>query len=226
MPVLRAERTTGYLTVEATLPAVDRRITAARSAVDRSALSSERDRDLPSEEAEMSATSDTNSSRPRVVCELDGSVRAEGLLDDALALCEEHGAEIVIVWVLEPRLFASPYPGNAGAVGTFGLPHVLHAAVERARAGGIPATSAVRIGEREVVLRREVRVADAAALFRLAGDRVTTSRGANAAVVRCPKCGSRQDGRAVHYCPRLYVEPATARVQAPVRHGSAATLNS
>ncbi len=128
--------------------------------------------------------------------------------------------------MLEPRVFSSPFPGSAGAVGTFGLPRVLHAAVERARARGIPATSAVRIGEREVVLRREVQAADAAALFSLAGDRVTTSRGANTAVLRCPKCGSRRDGRAVHYCPRVYVESATARVQAPVRHGSAATLNS
>jgi len=155
----------------------------------------------------MSTATGTNGSRPRVVCELDGSVRAQGLLDDALVLCEEHSAEIVIVWVLEPRLFSSPYPGCAGAVGTFGLPHVLHAAVERAGARGIPATSVVRIGEREVVLRREVEAADADALFSLAAGRVTTAT-ADTPVVSCPKCGSRQDSRAVHYCPRVYLEPA------------------
>jgi|SoiMethySBSTD1v2_1073268.scaffolds.fasta_scaffold1702448_2 hypothetical protein len=173
----------------------------------------------------MSTTGNSNGGRPRVVCELDASVRAERHLDDALALCEEHGAEIVIVWVLEPRLFGSPYPGSAGAVGTFGLPHVLHAAVGRARARGIPATSAVRIGEREVVLRREVGAADATALFSLAGGGATAPLGADTAIVRCPRCGGRQDGRAVHYCPRVYVEPTTARAQAPVRHGSPATLD-
>lgn len=109
----------------------------------------------------------TYGNRRRVVCELDASSRAQTLLEDALAHCEEHGAELVVVWVLEPRVFQDPFPGSAGAVGTFGLPHVLHAALERARARGIEASSAVRIGKREVVLKHEGAAAETVALLRL-----------------------------------------------------------
>ncbi len=105
--------------------------------------------------------------RPRIVCELDPSTRAEELVRDAIAACEEHGAELHVVWVLEPRVFSSPFPGSAGAVGAFGLPHVLHTAVERARERGIPATSAVRVGNREVVLRQEAETTQAHTVFRL-----------------------------------------------------------
>jgi hypothetical protein len=103
------------------------------------------------------------------MCELDPSTRAEELVPDALAACEEHHAELHVVWVLEPRLFGSPFPGSAGAVGTFGLPNVLHTASERARERGIPSTSAVRIGEREVVLRQ---VPEASRPLRLVGGKL------------------------------------------------------
>ena len=146
-------------------------------------------------------------SKLRVLCELDASTKADELLGDALALCEEHGAELFIVWVLEPRVFSSPLPGSAGAIGTFGLPHVLHAAIERARERGVTATSAVRIGEREIVLRREAEAIGAAALFRLYAGR-TTPRNGETEIVRCPRCGARRDDRAVHFCPRVYLEPA------------------
>ncbi len=109
----------------------------------------------------------TYGGRRRVVCELDASSRAETLLEDALALCEEHGADLRVVWVLEPRVFQDPFPGSAGAVGTFGLPHVLHAALERARVRGIATSSAVRIGEREVVLRSQAEGARVLAMFDL-----------------------------------------------------------
>jgi hypothetical protein len=137
----------------------------------------------------------TQAHRRRVVCELDASVEAARLLDDALSRCEEHDADLVVVWVLEPRLFASPYPGSAGAVGTFGLPHLLHRAVERAKERGIPATSVVRIGEREVVLRTEALVAGATEVFRLDPAAIDET------VRRCGRCGCVVDLRAPHYCP-------------------------
>ena len=111
------------------------------------------------------------SDKARVVCgRLDASSHAATLLTDAIALCEEHDAELFVVWVLEPRVFQDPFPGSAGAVGTFGLLTVLHTAVERARRAGIAATSAVRIGLREVVLRHEAGAAGTMAAFRLDRD--------------------------------------------------------
>jgi hypothetical protein len=148
-------------------------------------------------------TNRTQAHRRRVVCELDASVVAAGLLDDALARCEEHDADLVVVWVLEPRLFASPYPGSPGAAGTFGLPHVLHRAVERAKERGIPATSVVRIGEREVVLRAEAAVAGTTEVFRL--DPFGVSSIGQHDARRCGRCGGLVDVRAPHYCPRVHL---------------------
>jgi hypothetical protein len=93
----------------------------------------------------------------RIVCELDASSRAQLVLEDAIVRCKATGAELFVVWILEPRMFATPFP-HGGAAGAWGLPHVLHAAVERAQAQGIRATSAVRIGRREVVLCTEASV--------------------------------------------------------------------
>ena len=150
----------------------------------------------------------TATTNRRVVCELDASSRAEEVLGDALALCEEHGAELFVVWVLEPRLFGSPFPGSAGAVGTFGLPGVLHTAVERARERGIAATSAVRIGDREIVLRREAEALATLAMFRANGTRTEPTHIAETAVVRCPRCNGRYDERGVHFCPSVHLNPA------------------
>src|SRR5262245_25708188 len=86
--------------------------------------------------------------KARIICKLDPSVRAGERVGDALAACEEHRAELHVVWV-----FQAPTAG--GGFGTFGLPAVLADAVEAARERGIAVTSAVRFGEREVVLRRE-----------------------------------------------------------------------
>ena len=72
-----------------------------------------------------------------IVCELDASSRGQMLLDDAIARCKETGADLFVVWILEPRMLDTPYPRSSGAVGGWGLPHVLHAAVERAHAEGI-----------------------------------------------------------------------------------------
>src|SRR5262245_63824777 len=160
----------------------------------------------------MAPATDITESPPevkaRVICELDASTHAEELLRDALAICDEHGAELHIVWVLEPRIFSSPFPGSPGAVGTFGLPHVLHEAIERARQHGIPATSAVRIGEREVVLRGEAESSHAQTILRLdrhdrRGDGTATE------IVRCPHCGWRLDPRGVHFCPKVHLDETT-----------------
>lgn len=110
-------------------------------------------------------------SSPRVVCELDASSRAEEAVQGAVAYCQEHGAELVLVWVLEPRVFDSPFPGSAGAVGAWGLPHILHEAVERAREQGIAASSAVRVGNREVVLRQAAEALGACVTYRVDGSR-------------------------------------------------------
>jgi hypothetical protein len=91
----------------------------------------------------------------RIVCELGPSVRAEERVQAALAACEEHAAELYVVWVFQPAGFDSHPGAFGGAAGTFGLPAVLARAIELARERGIAATSAVRFAEHEVVLRRE-----------------------------------------------------------------------
>jgi nucleotide-binding universal stress UspA family protein len=111
-------------------------------------------------------TESPRESSPRVVCELDASSRTEEAFHDAVAYCQEHGAELVLVWVLEPRVFDSPFPGSAGAVGAWGLPHVLHGMVDRAREHGIAVSSAVRVGNREVVLRQAAEALGARVTFR------------------------------------------------------------
>jgi hypothetical protein len=106
--------------------------------------------------------------RPRIVCELNASARADEVLAEAIERCRCEDAELLVVWVLEPRVFNSPFPGSGGAAGAWGLPHVLHAAIERAREVGVNATSAVRIGHREVVLRSEANAHDAIAVYEIA----------------------------------------------------------
>jgi hypothetical protein len=125
---------------------------------------------IPTTETEERAMG-SSADRPCVVCELDASSRAEEALQDAIAHCQEHDAELVLIWVLEPRVFDSPFPGSAGAVGAWGLPHVLHAAVDRARAQGITASSAVRIGNHDVVLRQAGEALDAVVTYRVDGSR-------------------------------------------------------
>jgi hypothetical protein len=148
--------------------------------------------------------------RPCVLCELDASKRADELLHDAISMCEEHGAELYVVWLLEPRHFRSPFPGAGGAVGAFGLPRVLATAIERARERGIPARSAIRIGDREVVLRQEARATRTQEIFRIDGTKRDTASTA-AEVVRCPQCDWRVDARAVHLCPKEHLDEAASR---------------
>jgi hypothetical protein len=77
--------------------------------------------------------------RRRIVCELDASMRADERICNALAACEEHHAELYVVWVVEP--------------GSVGLPAALGTAVDLAAERGIRATSAARFGSREIVLQ-------------------------------------------------------------------------
>ena len=113
-------------------------------------------------------TTESPGSVKRIVCEPDASSRGQALLDDAIARCKERRAELVVVWILEPRMLDAPYPGSSAAVGGWGLPHVLHAALERAQAAGVAATSAVRIGKREVVLRSLSAVGGTVGVYELA----------------------------------------------------------
>lgn len=110
----------------------------------------------------------------RIVCELDASTRAQAALDAAIARCKETGAELLVLWILHPQLLHTPYR-SSGAPGAWGLPHVLHDAVVRARTAGVSATSAVRIGDREVILRQESAVAGTASIHPLAPERSVAS---------------------------------------------------
>src|SRR5262245_27676250 len=101
-----------------------------------------------SQERGAEMTTNHHEGTARIVCELGPSVRADERVRDALAACEEHSAELYVVWVFHP-------PAAGGGVGTFGLPAVLGNAVDAARGRGIAVTSAVRFGEHEVELRRE-----------------------------------------------------------------------
>jgi hypothetical protein len=104
---------------------------------------------------------------PRIVCELDASTRAQATLDAAIARCQEGQAELFVLWILQPQVIHTPFR-SSGAPGAWGLPHVLRDAVERARTAGVKATSAVRIGNREVILRQESAVAGTASIHTLA----------------------------------------------------------
>jgi hypothetical protein len=98
------------------------------------------------EEAEVNARPNArHDGEQRIVCELDPSVRTEERVLDALAACEEHDAELYIVWVVER--------------GSVGLPAVLGNALRLAAERGIRATSAARFGRREVMLQEVARSA-------------------------------------------------------------------
>ena len=137
--------------------------------------------------------------REHVVCEVDGSTEAERTVEAAVSYCRGRHAELVFVYVLEPRLFHSPLPGSCGAVGTWGLPWTLRRAIEIARAAGIPASTVVRIGERERVLAAEAEAVRAEAVFPAAHR-----------VVRCPRCDARYDRRAIHLCPEVHMPRRSA----------------
>lgn len=146
---------------------------------------------------------------PIVLCELDGSRAAEETLAYAISYCDAQGAELVVVRVVDPTLLTVATPGSGpGTWGLLGASALLREAV---RSRGFDARVVVRVGERGRMLEEERR--------RHGAERVITA--ADVPPVRCPACGARYDGRAVHLCPRVHrrrrragVEPSAARASA------------
>ena len=138
--------------------------------------------------------------KPTIVCEMNASAVAEVLLQAAISYCRERDAELVVVWVLDPVSFRSPFPGVTGAPGTWGLVGARSRMLELARSEGIVANTVFRTGERSRVLEEERQAFRAERIF-------TTS---DAPVRRCPLCGARDDPRAVHFCPKTHLGRARA----------------
>jgi hypothetical protein len=133
---------------------------------------------------------------PTVVCELSAAPATEATLEHARAHCDSRGAELVVVWVIEPASFGPSLRQGGGGPGTFGLLGALALAREVLRRQGVDARVVVRIGERGRVLEDERR--------RLGAERVITA--ADVPPERCPRCGALHDNRAVHFCPRVHLE--------------------
>ena len=133
---------------------------------------------------------------PRVVCELSPSSGAEATLEYASSYCRARGAELVVVWVLEPETLGSRLPIGGGAPGTWGLIGAVALVHDAIRSQNIVARVVVRIGERGRVLEEERRA--------LGAERVITASDVPAA--RCSSCGLRYDSRAVHFCPRTHLD--------------------
>ena len=129
---------------------------------------------------------------PIVLCELDGSRAAEETLAYAIAYCDAHGAELVVVRVVDPTPLTAATPGSgSGTWGLLGASALLREAVRR---HGFDARVVVRVGERGRILEEERR--------RHGAERVITAT--DVPPFRCPACGARYDGRAVHLCPRVH----------------------
>lgn len=138
--------------------------------------------------------------KPRIVCEMNASAGAEALLQGAISHCRERNAELVVVWVLDPVLFQSPFPGVTGAPGTWGFVGARSRTLELARSEGIVASTVFRTGERSRVLEEEREAFGAEKIF-------TSS---DVPVRRCPLCGARDDPRAVHFCPKVHLSQERA----------------
>ena len=138
---------------------------------------------------------------PTVVCEVDGSRAADETLTYAISYCEAHGAELVVVQVVDPSSLVGASAGSGpGVWGLLGATALLSEAV---RSRGFDARVVVRLGERGRVLEEECR--------RHGAERVITAT--DVPPVRCPTCGARYDARAVHLCPRIHRTPRLAGVQ-------------
>jgi hypothetical protein len=136
--------------------------------------------------------------KPRVVAEMNASAGAAEIVRTAISYCQEHDAELVIVWVIDPDLFGSTRPGETGAIGTWGPLSAPELALRLARGTGVAARAVVRIGERSRVLEEERQA--------LGAEKVFTA--ADVPVVRCPVCDARYDPRGVHSCPRAHLGQA------------------
>lgn len=138
--------------------------------------------------------------KPRILCEMNASAGAEALLPAAISYCREHNAELVVVWVLDPVQFQSPFPGATGGLGTWGLVGARSRMLELARSEGIVASTVFRTGERSRLLEQERQAFQAEKIFTLS----------DVPVRRCPLCGARDDPRAVHFCPKAHRTQARA----------------
>jgi hypothetical protein len=145
-------------------------------------------------------------STPTVVCEL-GASSTDATLEYASSYCKERGARLVVVRVVEPESLLPSSRRDAGSSpGTFGLLGAAALVREAVHRHGLEARVVVRFGERGSVLEEERLAASA--------ERVITA--ADVPPQRCPACGARWDGRAVHFCPSVYLEqqPEPARPSA------------
>jgi hypothetical protein len=136
-----------------------------------------------------------------VVCALDGSGAAEETLAYAISYCDAHGAELVVVRVVDPSSLVEAQTGSGP--GIWGLLGAAAALSEAVRSQGVKARVVVRVGERGRVLEEE--------RLRLGAERVITAT--DRPPFRCPACGARYDARAVHFCPRAHVERRRAAVE-------------
>ena len=93
--------------------------------------------------------------KPRVVAEMNASAGAAEIVRTAISYCQEHDAELVIVWVIDPDLFGATRPGETGAIGTWGPLSAPELALRLARGTGVAARAVVRIGERSRVFEEE-----------------------------------------------------------------------
>ncbi|HET9286143.1 MAG TPA: hypothetical protein VFO26_01180 [Gaiella sp.] len=136
--------------------------------------------------------------KQRVVAEMNASAGAPEIVRTAISYCQEHDAELVIVWVVEPDLFGATCRGESWGIGAWGTVSAPQLALRLVRGTGVAARAVVRIGERNRVLEEERRAHGA--------ERVFTA--ADVPVVRCPVCRGRLDPRGVHFCPRVHLGSA------------------
>ena len=142
-----------------------------------------------------------DSRKKRIVCELNASSASTAVVEAAIAHCRTHGAELVVVWVVDPATLRSPAGTAFGASGPFGLIGAHGLMLERLRHEGVVVASSVRVGESARMLEEE-RVAFGA-------DEIFTA--ADVPLRRCPACGAREDPRAVHFCPTAHLGGAEPR---------------
>jgi hypothetical protein len=139
--------------------------------------------------------------KTRVIAEMNANSGASEIVRTALAYCQEHDAELVVVWVVDPALLRAPYPQGTGAVATWGLVGPLGSALGLVRGQGVTARAVVRVGERSRVLEEERAALGAGKVFTFA----------DVPVPRCPACGARHDARGIHHCPALHLDRTRAR---------------
>jgi hypothetical protein len=107
--------------------------------------------------------------RPRVICEVSASKWAEACVEAAIAYCRRRNAELILVWVLEPRLWSSSSTVASAGIGTWGLVGAMNRQLELARNLGVTGTGLVRIGEPRHVLEAERDAHGAERVFSVSG---------------------------------------------------------